>query len=69
MDGEINEALREQQNVFDHVAIDFGSLITVKVVPAQAPQARGKCLLHFLQLIGRQKRRQNYETIGLQLGG
>jgi hypothetical protein len=44
------------------VTIDFGSLIAVKVVAAQAPQ-RGKCLLHFPQLIGRQKRRQNYRPL------
>jgi len=50
MHGQIYETLIEQQNIFDHESIRFGSLITIELVPAQALQPGGECGLHSAQL-------------------
>ena len=64
---QIDKSLIEQEYVFDHVTIDLGLLVTVKVIPTRPSQARGKSFLHAAQLLARQKIRQKNYPIRFQI--
>ena len=66
MQREIDKALRQQQNIFDHVPVDFGSLETVDVVPTNVLELRGKCVAHFAELLVGDYRGQNHDAIRVE---
>ncbi len=67
MDGNVEKALIENQNVFDHVAIGFALLVAVEIVPTQTLQTRFKSHLHRLQLFIRYESREGDDAVLVKL--
>src|SRR5688572_29827768 len=59
---QVNEALIQNQNVLNHVAIGFGFLVPVKIIPAQPSQLALECNLHATELFFGKQIRQNHNT-------
>src|ERR1051325_9498077 len=69
MQGKIDEALIEHENIFDHQAERFSLAIAIEMVPPHKLQTRIEGLLHAGQLIGCNDVRQHDDAAGIEFLG
>src|SRR5262249_41719214 len=66
MECDIDEALLDSQNIFDHMAIGLRLLVAIHVVPPKAPKPCLKSTLHQAQPVRTNQRRQLDESIAIE---